>query len=627
MGSEQSPGQQTRMSAGDMLAQLSRPLRSFLSTEAAGATAMLGATLAALAWANSGWSGGYRALWGTELTVQIGSLSGATNLEHAINDGLLALFFFVIGLEVRSELSIGELTNRRRILLPTLAALGGMLFPALLYVLISSSAAAGGWGVVIGTDTAFLLGALALVGPRVSTQLRSFLLTVTVIDDIVAVTVIGFVYSGRLHPPMLAVAAVCVLFLVALSRAAVWRTFPYLVLAAGLWLAIVRAGVNPSFAGVIAGLTIAAHTPNRDAVEGAANVFRAFRQSPRVQAGRSVRQGISQALSVNERLQAVLHPWTSFLVVPLFALANAGVDLRHGVLGAALTSSVTWAVVVSLVVGKFVGIGVATLGGAGLGVGRLPQGVGPGHVLGGAALSGIGFTVSLLIAQLAFPNEAVRGQATVGVLIAAVLAAASGKLVFWLARSIRGEGDAELPRQLDRQVQIGVDHIRGPVDAPMTLVEYGDFECPFCAKATGVAADLRERFGADLRYVFRHLPLTTVHPHAGLAARAALAADQQGAFWPMHDMLFNHQDQLELVDLLGYAGNLGLDVEQFVRALDDPAIDERIRADLTSAEASGARGTPTFFIGERRHIGPYDAESLADALLHHRTAMAGRSEP
>jgi protein-disulfide isomerase len=223
--------------------------------------------------------------------------------------------------------------------------------------------------------------------------------------------------------------------------------------------------------------------------------------------------------------------------------------------------------------------------------------------------------VSLLIAGLAFDDETLRDEATVGVLLAAVLATANGRLQFWVAARFRGQDDADLPRVLDRSVAAGVDHIRGPVDAPMTLVEYGDFECPFCAKATGAARELRERFGDDLRYVFRHLPLPDVHPHAELAARAAVAADRQDRFWDMHDLLFRHQDELEFEDLVGYAADLELDVEQFVRTIDDEQTARRIRADVASAEASGARGTPTFFIGDRRHTGPYDAETLATELL------------
>ena len=156
--------------------------------------------------------------------------------------------------------------------------------------------------------------------------------------------------------------------------------------------------------------------------------------------------------------------------------------------------------------------------------------------------------------------------------------------------------------------------MRGPPDAPLTLVEYGDFECPFCGRATGVIRELRERFGDDLRYVFRHLPLSDVHDHAELAARAAEAAAKQRRFWEMHDALFDHQDELEIEDLLGYAADVGLDVEQFARDLDDEQLAEHVRDDVASAEASGARGTPTFFIGTRRHLGPYDAATLAREL-------------
>jgi protein-disulfide isomerase len=204
------------------------------------------------------------------------------------------------------------------------------------------------------------------------------------------------------------------------------------------------------------------------------------------------------------------------------------------------------------------------------------------------------------------------------VLLAAVAATLAGALVFRLAAVIRGERTATLPLVLDRPVDVERDHVRGPADAPLTLVEYGDFECPFCGRATGVVRELEERFGDELRYVFRHLPLTDVHEHAELAARAAEAAAGQGRFWDMHDVMFARQDELELEDLLGYAGMAGLDVERFARDLDDERAAARIREDVASAEASGARGTPTFFVGERRHVGPYDAETLAAELERSR---------
>lgn len=602
--------------------QLSAPLRQYLATESGGAALLLVATLVALVWANSPWSDAYSQLWGTELAVQLADWTLRMDLGHWINDGLMAVFFLVIGLEVRRDLSIGELTDRRKLRLPLLAGVGGMVVPALLYLLVNPAGeAASGWGIVIGTDTAFLLGTLALVGPTTSTQLRVFLLTLTVVDDIVAVSVIGLVYSDSLNVAALAVALVALAVLVGLGRMKVWRTWPYAVTILVLWLATVASGLHASVAGMVAGLLVPSYTPRRQAVEQAARRFHAFRQSPLAHVGRSAQAALVQAVPVNERMQLVLHPWTSYVIVPVFALANAGVDLRGGVLGEALRSPVTWGIVLGLVVGKFVGIGCVALLGTRLGVGALPQGVGPGQILGGAALSGIGFTVSLLILGLAFGPE-LQDEATVGVLLSLVLATLLGWLVFKLAAVLHGETSAGLPVVLDRPVDLARDHIRGSATAPLTLLEYSDFECPFCGRATGVVAEVRAHFGDDLRYVMRHLPLPDVHPHAELAAAAAEAAGEQGRFWEMHDLLFEHQDELETEDLAGYAGAMGLDVERFLRDLDEEVHAERIREDVMSAECSGARGTPTFFVGERRHIGPYDAQTLIAELEASRQAGA-----
>lgn len=581
---------------------------------------LVAATVVALLWANSPLSGSYEALWETEATVEVGGAGLAMDLGHWVNDGLMTIFFLVIGLEVRRDLSVGELTNRRRAVLPLVAGIGGMVVPALLYLLVSPAGeAARGWGVVIGTDTAFLLGTLALVGPSMSTQLRVFLLTLTVVDDLVAVSVIGVVYSDDVDVGALAVAVLAVVLLVVLGRLGVWRTWPYVLTALVLWWATVDSGLHASIAGMVAGLCIPSYAPRRHEVEGAARRVKAFRQSPMAEVGRSAQEAVARAVPVNERMQVVLHPWASYVVVPLFALANAGVDLRGGVLGEALGSPVTWGIVLGLVVGKLVGIGGSAVLGARLGVARLPQGVGPGQILGGGALSGIGFTVSLLIAGLAFDSPELRDQATVGILLALALATAVGWLTFRLAALLHGETTAALPVLLADPVAPARDHIRGRPDAPLTLVEYADFECPFCARATGVARDVRRHFGDDLRYVFRHLPLPDVHPHAELAAAAAEAAGAQGRFWEMHDLLFRHQDQLELEDLAGYAAELGLEVERFLRELEEGAHAERVRRDVAGAEASGARGTPTFFVGHLRHQGPHDAETLIARLEADRT--------
>jgi Na+/H+ antiporter NhaA len=606
-----------------LVAQLAQPVRTFLANEAGSAGLLLVATLVAVLWANSPWSDQYFSLWHTEVAVRIGDAQLAKDLGHWVDDGLMVLFFFVVGLEVRRELSMGELTDRRQLVVPGLAALGGLIVPALIFLAINPTGeAAGGWGVVIGTDTAFLLGALALVGPACPTQLRVFLLTLSIADDVVAVSVIGVVYSDSVDVVALVVAGACLVALWALNRLEVWRTSIYAIVGVVLWVAAVESGVHPTIAGMLAGLLISARPPSRQEVEDAASMFRAFRQSPLPSVGASARQSLVRAVSLNERLQAALHPWTSYVIVPVFALANAGVDLRDGVLADALQSSLTWGVVVALVVGKLVGIGTTSLGAVRLGLGAFPQGVGPGQVLGGAALSGIGFTVSLLIADLAFDAH-LHEQATVGVLLAAVIATAVGWIVFRGAAVLRGERTASLPMVLDHPVEPEHDHIRGRVDAPMTLVEYGDFECPFCSRATGTVRELHERFGAELRYVWRHLPLPDVHEHAELAAQAAEAAGAQGRFWEMHDLLFGHQDELGYEDLVAYAAELGLDVERFADELQEGAHAARVRHDVASAEASGARGTPTFFVAERRHVGPYDTETLARELLESRTISIG----
>ncbi|MBX3195377.1 MAG: Na+/H+ antiporter NhaA [Schumannella sp.] len=597
------------------LGQLSNPLRKFLATESGSATLLAVAALIGLIWANSPWSDLYQAIWATDASFRIGDLEFGMSLGHWINDGLMAAFFFVVGMEVRRDLSVGELTDRRRLVIPLIAGLGGMVVPVLLFLAIAPGGdALRGWGIVIGTDTAFMLGVMALVGPRVSTQLRVFLLTLTVVDDIVAVTVIGVVYTNELNVVALIVAGVGVVTLFVLGRVHVWRTWPYVLVALIVWGATVASGLHASIAGMIAGLLIPAFAPRRHEVERATRRFREFRQSPMAKSGRNAKEALVRAVSVNERMQVVLHPWTGYVIVPIFALANTGVDLRGGLLLEALASPLTWAVVVGLVVGKFVGIGFFALGAAKLGIGRLPQGVGPGQVLGGGALSGIGFTVSLLIVGLAFQDSVLQDTATVGVLLALPISAALGWLVFHLAAVINGETSAALPTALARPVDPERDHILGPENAPLTLIEYADFECPFCALVTEAEDEVRRHFGDELRYVFRHLPLSDVHPHAELAAAAAEAAAAQGKFWEMHDLLFAHQDELEIEDLAGYASRIGLDVEEFLLALEEDWHAERIREDVADAELSGARRTPTFFIGTERHIGPHDARTLIAAL-------------
>ncbi|WP_441297086.1 Na+/H+ antiporter NhaA [Agrococcus sp. SGAir0287] len=584
-----------------------------LRTESGSALLLLAVSLVALAWANSPWSQTYVDLWETHAAVTIGDLAIDLSLHHWVNDGLMVIFFFLIGLEVREELAVGSLRDRRSAVVPLIAGLVGVALPAVLYLAIAGRTAPEGWGVVIGTDTAFLLGALALLGPRLSNQLRVFLLTLTVVDDFLAVTVIGVFYTEDVQLVPLGIAAVALVLLYLLGKARQWRSSPYVAVIVVLWAATLMSGVHPSLAGMAAGLLVPAAATERSDVLAAKYLFRDYWQSPDAGVARLVQRGLARSISVNQRLHEVLRGPVSLVIVPIFALANAGVDLRGGVLADALTSPVTWGVVAGLTLGKFLGIGLGAWASTRAGLGRLPDGVGPGSVAGGAALSGIGFTMSLLIISLAFEGE-VADAATVGVLLALVLSSILGWLTFRVARTRLGETEADLPSTLDPEVDPEKDHVRGPEDAVLTVVEYLDFECPFCARATGMWQDLKQHFDGQIRYVVRHLPLDDVHPHARGAAIAAEAAGRQDRFWEMHDVLFANQSALEAHDLRRYAEQIGLDLERYDEDVRDEALARRVAKHARSAHDSGARGTPTFFINGTRHRGPHDARTMIAAL-------------
>jgi Na+/H+ antiporter NhaA len=607
-----------------LVQQVAAPVRSFIATESGSAGLLLAATLAALIWVNAPFGDTYEEFWTTDLSIRFGDHALTEDLRGWVNDGLMVFFFLVVGLELRREIAMGELTDRRRLTLPAIAATAGIVVPALIYVALNPSGdAAHGWGVAISTDTAFVLGALALVGPACPMNLRVFLLTLSIVDDVGALVIIAVFYSDDVSPLPLLIALACVLVILLLGRLQVWRGPAYFAVGAALWVAMLESGVHPAIAGVLIAACIGVYAPRREEVEQAATLARAFRQSPVPELARSTKLSVERAISPNERLQTLLHPWTSYVVVPVFALANAGVVLDAETLSDAATSRVAIGVVAGLVLGKLIAIGPLTALAARLGLGRLPRGVTFTDLLGGAALSGIGFTVSLFIGGLAFDSQELRDEAKIGILAASLLAGLLGWAIFRVADARRrARGEAGGPARLDPPVDPARDHIRGPADAPLTLVEFVDFECPFCGRATGAVEELRERFGDRLRYVMRHLPLTDVHPNAELAAEAAEAAGAQGRFWEMHDRLFRHQDELGPDDLVDHARAIGLDLERFVMELDDGVYSARVREDVASAEASRVTGTPTFFIGSRRHAGRYDAETLAARLL----ASAGQAE-
>ncbi|GAB3302253.1 hypothetical protein GCM10027451_06330 [Geodermatophilus aquaeductus] len=614
-GGTEDPDGQSSPGGRGLLARVA-PLRRSLRTEAGSAGLLLAAAVAALVWANSPVGDSYSTFWHTEFALRWGGAELALDLRHWVNDGLMVFFFFVVGLEIKRELVIGELTDRRRAAVPALAAVTGLAVPALVYVLFNlGDEAASAWGVVISTDTAFLLGVLALVGPACPAPLRLFLLTLAIADDVGALTVIALFYTDELRLLPLALAVLGLTLMLGLRYLRVWRGPAYLVLGLGVWLAMVESGVHPTLAGVVIALFTPAYGARREEVADAARLVRAYQQSPNPGFARAARLSIDRSVSAGERLQQLWQPWTSFVILPVFALANAGVPLTAETLRAAASSPVTLGVVAALVLGKLVGILAGTALAVRMRLGSLAPGLTGLQLAGGAALSGIGFTISLFIVDLAFRGRDRLGdEARVGVLVASVLAALLGWALFRVADLRRPPGPAR-PSLLDPPVDPARDHVRGPADAPLTLVEYGDFECPFCGRATGAIEEVRERFGDRLRYVFRHLPLVDVHPHARLAAEAAEAAAAQGRFWEMHDRLFAAQDRLTPGDLLEHAAAIGLDVPRFARDLGAGRHARRVQEDVDSAEASGVEGTPTFFVHGRRHTGPHDADSLAAALL------------
>ena len=589
------------------------------NAETLAAGVLLGATVVALLWANSPWWQTYSTFWHTPAGVNVGEWTLELDLRHWVNDGLMALFFFVVGLEVKREFTMGELTDRRRASGPIAAALAGLVLPALLFLAINpSGAAAQAWGVVISTDTAFLLGALALVGPACGARLRVFLLTLAVADDIGALTVIAVFYTEQLRWVPFLLALLGLVAIAYLRKLQAWRGPSYAVVAIATWVALYESGVHATLVGVMIALILPVYPPKRTEVERAAQLTRAFRQSPNPDYARTARLSIDRAVSVNERLMRLYQPYTSFVIVPIFALANAGVRLTPETLRAAASSPLTWGIVAGLVLGKLVGITAATVL-----IGRLrPGSVAPGMttawIAGGAALSGIGFTISLFIVDLALDEPALQDEARVGVLAATVLATLLGWMIFAVDRRLHPPGDA-IGLRLLRRIDPSRDHIRGPVDAPLILVEYGDFECPFCSKATGSIRDVRARLGDNLCYVFRHLPLEEYHPAARYAAQAAEAAGAQGRFWEMHDLLFVHHDALGPDDIHGYAEELGLDLDRFDEDLRTGRYAVRVDDDAIDAESSEVMGTPTFYVGAGggtplRHSGPFDADTLIAAL-------------
>lgn len=599
------------------------PLRAFLRTESGSAGVLVLAIVAALVWSNVD-AASYDAAWRTTFSIRLGSVGVTRDLRTWIDSGLMTLFFLVVGLEARREFDLGDLRDRQRFVLPFIAGVVGMLVPVLIYLAVNrGGSGAHGWGVAMSTDTALALGLLALLGREVPDRVRVFLLTLFVVDDLVALVVIAVVYSDRVEAMPLGVAVAAFALLLGARVLHVRHALGYAVLGIIVWAALLSSGVDPVVAGLAIGLSATAYSPARGDLEEATGLVRLFREQPTPELARSATAGLTSTLSPNARLQHVYHPWTSYLIVPLFGLANAGIGIDGSFLAHAYTAPVTLGVLLGYAVGKPVAVLGTSWLLARLSAGRLRPMVGWAAVTGSGTIAGIGFTVSLLIATLAFHGRQLD-EAKLGVLSAAVAASlltwAVYRVTALLPEAHRARallGDAEQLVDLGAPVDPDRDHVRGPAEALVTVVEYGDFQCPYCGQAEPAVRDLLT--DADVRYVWRHLPLTDVHPQAQLAAEAAEAAAAQGAFWRMHDLLLDRQDNLQPSELLRYAEDLGLDRDRFHDDLKRHVHELRIAQDVESADVSGVSGTPTFFINERRHYGAYDIETLTAAIAAART--------
>jgi Na+/H+ antiporter NhaA/predicted DsbA family dithiol-disulfide isomerase len=472
----------------------------------------------------------------------------------------------------------------------------------------------------MSTDTAFAMGALAFLTPRAATRMRVFLLTLAIFDDLAALLVIAIAYSSSVDGVALAVALALFALLVSLRFLPFARTAASVLVAVGLWYATFRSGIDPVITGLAVGLATGAYAPARGDLERATAVARSFREQPTPELARSVQRSVTSAISTNERLQYELHPWVSYAVLPTFALANAGLHITGSLLSAAVGAPVFLGICLGYLLGKPVGIvcGSALATRPSL---RGPRPLISGPVLTAAgACAGVGFTVSLLISSLAF-SGLLLDEAKLAALFTVVLAPLLTEVVLLVIRRLPREMRArqigrtadDLP-DLAEDIDPSRDHIRGPDGAPVTLLEYGDFECSFCGRAEQVIRELLLESGSDVRYVWRHLPLSDVHPWAQLAAEAAEAAGAQGAFWEMHDALLSHQDDLRPKALVTYAEELHLDIDRFRADVRDHAHADRILIDVASADESGVSGTPTFFINGRRHYGVYDIDTLSDAV-------------
>jgi NhaA family Na+:H+ antiporter len=429
-----------------------RPFQAFAENKTSGGILLLLCTIAALVWANSQWAESYAHLWHTNFTISLAGWALSHDLHFWVNDLLMVIFFFVVGLEIKREILVGELASVRRASLPILAAAGGVIVPALIYISLNAGGpGAGGWGIPMATDIAFALGVMVVLGPRVPFGLRVFLTALAIVDDIAAVLVIAVFYTAAISWTAVAIAGATLILLFALNRLGARQPLTYALGGGVLWLAVLASGVHATIAGVALAFAIPSRTPidgrqfvkrarqTLDHFEAVSDDTRTLMTNEEQQAAvHALEEGCEKIQPPLHRMEHALHPWVTFLILPVFALANAGVAIT-GNFGQTLVEPVTLGVILGLVLGKPIGIFVATWLAVRSGLASLPAGVTWNHIHGAGWLGGIGFTMSLFIAGLAFTDEAQLTMAKLGILVASTCAAVVGSLLLMRGSGVKSE--------------------------------------------------------------------------------------------------------------------------------------------------------------------------------------------
>jgi NhaA family Na+:H+ antiporter len=428
--------------------KLTYPIQEFLHQEASGGILLIIATVIALAWANSSFADSYHHLWHTYIKIDVGGVGLNYSLHHWINDGLMVIFFFVVGLEIKREMLVGELSSAKKAALPIAAAFGGMIFPALIYTMFNlGSEGASGWGIPMATDIAFVVGILALLGNRVPLALKIFILALAIVDDLGAVLVIAIFYTSNISFTSLSIAAGLIVLLIAMNRMGVRNLLVYTLVGIALWLAFLKSGVHATVAGVLLAFTIpvSSRINTKKFKNETENLLKDFdnagehgedvlTNSQRLSIVDQIENNCEKILTPLQRFEHGLHPWVSFFIMPVFALANAGVAVSDE-LGSALTHPVSIGIVLGLFLGKQIGIFSFSYLAVKLKLASEPEGVSWKKIYAASVLAGIGFTMSLFIANLAFNSPELLNISKVGILAGSLLSGIVGFIILKSALS------------------------------------------------------------------------------------------------------------------------------------------------------------------------------------------------